>query len=93
MRVAQYRDAKGTSTDFQTSGHGCPIVAITNRLYAICTGFGYLLRGLPDAIAALLASSVPCAVFVAALSAVFAGQRHRAKLPFMPRLLRRSASQ
>jgi chromate transporter len=42
------------------------------NLFAFCTGFGYLLRGLPGAIVAPLASSVPCAVFVTALSAVFA---------------------
>jgi chromate transporter len=29
---------------------------------AFCTGFGYVLRGLPGAIVALLASSIPCAV-------------------------------
>jgi chromate transporter len=39
---------------------------------AFCTGFGYVLRGLPGAIVALLASSIPCAVLVAALTAVFA---------------------
>jgi chromate transporter len=42
------------------------------NLLAFCTGFGYLLRGLPGAIVALLASSIPCAALVAALSAVFA---------------------
>jgi chromate transporter len=42
------------------------------NLLAFCTGFGYVLRGLPGAIVALLASSIPCAVLVAALTAVFA---------------------
>jgi chromate transporter len=41
------------------------------NLLAFCTGFGYVLRGFPGAIVALLASSIPCAVLVAALTAVF----------------------
>jgi chromate transporter len=40
------------------------------NLLGFCTGFGYLLRGLPGAIVSLLASSIPCAVLVAALTAV-----------------------
>jgi chromate transporter len=40
------------------------------NLLAFCTGFGYLLRGLPGAIVVLLASSIPCAIMVAALTAV-----------------------
>jgi chromate transporter len=42
------------------------------NLLAFCTGFGYVLRGLPGAIVALLASSIPCAVLVAVLTAVLA---------------------
>lgn len=42
------------------------------NLLAFCTGFGYALRGLPGAIVALLASSIPCAILVAALTAVLA---------------------
>jgi chromate transporter len=41
------------------------------NLLAFSTGFGYVLRGLPGAIVALLASSIPCAVLVATLAAVF----------------------
>lgn len=42
------------------------------NLLAFSTGFGYVLRGLPGAIVALFASSIPSAVLVAALTAVFA---------------------
>jgi chromate transporter len=41
------------------------------NLLAFCTGFGWVLRGAPGAIIALLASSVPCAMLVAALTALF----------------------
>ncbi len=41
------------------------------NLLAFCTGFGWLLRGSPGAIAALLAASIPCAALVAVLTAVF----------------------
>jgi chromate transporter len=41
------------------------------NLLAFCTGFGYQLRGLPGGIIALLASSIPCSVLVAALTVVF----------------------
>jgi chromate transport protein ChrA len=43
----------------------------TNPL-AFCTSFGYVLRALLGAFVALLASSIPCAILVAALTAVFA---------------------
>lgn len=41
------------------------------NLLAFCTGVGWLLRGLPGAIVALLAASIPCALMVVALTAVF----------------------
>jgi chromate transporter len=40
------------------------------NLLAFCTGFGWALRGPAGAIVALLASSIPCAVLVAALTAL-----------------------
>jgi chromate transporter len=40
------------------------------NLLAFCTGFGWLLRGAPGAVIALLASSIPCAIMVAALTAL-----------------------
>ena len=42
----------------------------TNVL-AFCTGVGWLLRGLPGALVALLASSIPCTVFVVVATALF----------------------
>ena len=42
----------------------------TNVL-AFCTGIGWLLRGLPGALVALLAASVPCTVIVIAITALF----------------------
>lgn len=42
----------------------------TNVL-AFCTGIGWLLRGLPGALAALLAASIPCAAIVIVISALF----------------------
>jgi chromate transporter len=42
----------------------------TNVL-AFCTGIGWLLRRLPGALAALLAASIPCAVIVIVVSALF----------------------
>jgi chromate transporter len=41
------------------------------NLLAFCTGFGWALRGLSGALVALLASSTPCAVLVAVLTALF----------------------
>ncbi len=41
------------------------------NLLAFCTGFGWVLRGPSGAIVALLASSIPCATLVAALTALF----------------------
>jgi chromate transporter len=41
------------------------------NLLAFCTGFGWVLRGTSGAIIALLASSVPCAILVAVLTALF----------------------
>jgi chromate transporter len=41
------------------------------NLLAFCTGFGWVLRGAPGAITALLASSIPCAIMVAVLTALF----------------------
>jgi hypothetical protein len=41
------------------------------NLLAFCTGFGWALRGLSGAIVALLASSIPCALLVAVLTALF----------------------
>ena len=41
------------------------------NLLAFCTGIGWLLRGWPGAIVALLASSVPCAILVVLLTALF----------------------
>lgn len=42
----------------------------TNVL-AFCTGVGWLLRGLPGALVALLAASIPCAILVTVMTAVF----------------------
>jgi chromate transport protein ChrA len=41
------------------------------NLLAYCTGFGWVLRQTPGAVTALLASSIPCAIIVAALTAFF----------------------
>jgi chromate transporter len=41
------------------------------NLLAFCTGVGWLLRRLAGAIAALLAASIPCALIVIALTALF----------------------
>jgi chromate transporter len=41
------------------------------NLLAFCTGFGWVLRGTSGAIIALLASSMPCAMLVAVLTALF----------------------
>jgi chromate transporter len=42
------------------------------NLLAFCTGFGWIIRGPVGAIVALLASSIPCAVLVAVLTALLA---------------------
>jgi chromate transporter len=42
----------------------------TNVL-AFCTGIGWLLRGLPGALVALLAASIPCTLIVIAITALF----------------------
>ena len=42
----------------------------TNVL-AFCTGIGWVLRGLPGALVALLAASIPCTVIVIAVTALF----------------------
>jgi chromate transporter len=42
----------------------------TNVL-AFCTGVGWLLRRLPGAVVALLAASIPCAIMVTMLTALF----------------------
>jgi chromate transporter len=42
----------------------------TNVL-AFCTGIGWLLRGLPGALVALLAASVPCTLIVIGITALF----------------------
>jgi chromate transporter len=41
------------------------------NLLAFCTGFGWILRGASGAVIALLAASIPCAILVAALTALF----------------------
>lgn len=41
------------------------------NLLACCTAIGWILRGLPGAIAALLASSMPCSIMVVLLTALF----------------------
>jgi chromate transporter len=41
------------------------------NLLAFCTGFGWVLRGASGAVVALLASSIPCAMLVAVLTALF----------------------
>lgn len=42
----------------------------TNVL-AFCTGIGWLLRGLPGALASLLAASIPCTLIVVVVTALF----------------------
>jgi chromate transporter len=42
------------------------------NLLASCTGFGWIIRGPAGAIVVLLASSIPCAILVAALTALLA---------------------
>ena len=42
----------------------------TNVL-AFCTGIGWLLRGLPGAVVALLAASIPCTLIVVVITALF----------------------
>jgi chromate transporter len=41
------------------------------NLLAFCTGVGWMLRGLAGAIVALLAASIPCALMVVVLTALF----------------------
>jgi chromate transporter len=41
------------------------------NLLAFCTGIGWMLRRLPGAVAALLASSIPCALLVIFATALF----------------------
>jgi chromate transporter len=41
------------------------------NLLAFCTGFGWIILGPAGAVITLLASSIPCAVLVAALTALF----------------------
>jgi chromate transporter len=41
------------------------------NLLAFCTGVGWLLRGMAGAITALLAASIPCALMVVVLTALF----------------------
>ena len=41
------------------------------NLLAFCTGIGWLLRGLPGAVVALLAGSIPCTLIVVAATALF----------------------
>lgn len=41
------------------------------NLLAFCTGFGWVLRGWPGAITALLAASIPCTIIVIVLTALF----------------------
>jgi chromate transporter len=41
------------------------------NLLAFCTGVGWMLRRLPGAIVALLAASIPCALMVIVLTALF----------------------
>lgn len=41
-------------------------------MLAFCTGVGWLVRGLPGALVALVAASVPCAIMVVALTALLA---------------------
>jgi chromate transporter len=41
------------------------------NLLAFCTGVGWMLRRLPGAITALLAASIPCALMVIVLTALF----------------------
>ncbi len=41
------------------------------NLLAFCTGVGWLLRGMPGAITALFAASIPCTIMVTVLTALF----------------------
>lgn len=41
------------------------------NLLAFCTGIGWLLKGLPGAVVALLAASIPCTLMVIAATALF----------------------
>lgn len=41
------------------------------NLLAFCTGVGWLLHGFSGAVVALIASSIPCAIMVTALTALF----------------------
>ncbi len=49
------------------------------NLLAFCTGVGWLLQGMPGAVVALLAASVPCALMVTVLTALFS---HLQENPF-----------
>lgn len=46
------------------------------NLLAFCAGVGLLVRGLAGALAALLASSVPCTIIVVAATALFSHWQH-----------------
>ena len=41
------------------------------NLLAFCTGIGWLLRGIPGAVVALLAGSIPCTIMVVVATALF----------------------
>jgi|SRR5579875_1326539 chromate transporter len=45
------------------------------NLLAFCTGAGWLLRGMPGAIIALFAASIPCTIMVTVLTALFSHWR------------------
>ncbi|WP_216839282.1 chromate transporter [Caulobacter sp. S45] len=46
------------------------------NLLAFCTGIGWITRGLPGAIVALLAGSIPCATMVVLATALFSLWQH-----------------
>lgn len=52
--------------------YGLGRVTPGTNVLAFCTGVGWLLRGWKGAIVALLAASIPCAVFVVLVSDLFA---------------------
>lgn len=46
------------------------------NLLAFCTGIGWITRGLPGAVVALLAGSIPCATMVVLATALFSVWQH-----------------
>jgi chromate transporter len=64
------------STDDFTVSFALARLTPGTNLLAFCTSVGWLTRGLPGAVIALLASSIPCAATVVAATSLFSIWQH-----------------